>query len=689
MSESFLLEILQSRFQLPSFREGQLPIINAVLAGQDVVAVMPTGGGKSLCYQLPALVLPGLTLVVSPLIALMKDQVDGLRARGIEAAYLNSSLSPDEQGRVMHLARRGGLKLLYVAPERFKSGRAVEALRDAQISLFAVDEAPCVSQWGHDFRPDYLRLGEVVESLGRPPTAAFTATATPDVRKDIVTALHLKDPALFFAGIDRPNLFLAVSFTSTHDEKLSTIREVGASFSGGSGIVYCSTRKNVDKVYQELRGRGGSVLRYHAGLDEGERSRAQLEFMTGTSALMVATNAFGMGVDKPDIRYVIHFDFPGSLEAYYQEVGRAGRDGKPSLCVTTFSYADRYIQERFVEGSNPPRKLIEEVFNTLVRQGDTVELTTHELTRQLQGNRNEMAVTTALQILDRYGAISRGYQKENLAQIQLEEPPTVVAALLTRAPVQRDVVEALGTLYPEDELVLGCALDLDMLARRAHMERDRLQRVLHELDNAGLIHYQPPFRGRATHLSGAEGLARVDWTTLAAKAHRDAMRVQKVIDFAYGNTCRKVALRHYFGVEAEPGWTCGSCDRCVVQPGATPRRANPKLPKTHPVKVSRPDRVTPSAVKTHPERLRPRRAPAGVDPDASVLENALRRWRKERASRDRVKPFMILHDSVLEAIAERLPATSGDLLQVKGFGRTKLQDLGDEILEIVAEYGGG
>lgn len=371
--------VLEQSFGLPAFREGQRDIIEAILEGSDVVAVMPTGGGKSLCFQLPALLLPGLTVVVSPLIALMKDQVDALHERGIQAGCVNSSLSGEEQARVLLAAARGQLKLLYIAPERFRSSQFMRALAGIDVSLFAVDEAHCLSQWGHDFRPDYLRLGSVVQALGRPRIAAFTATATQEVREDISASLRMQDPRVFFAGIDRDNLrieFYPVAGKGGQEQKIAAIQEYIQVHRGAPGLIYASTRKNVERVCEKLRQSRIKVGMYHAGMDDQARSQAQDDFMSGKLNLMVATNAFGMGVDKADIRYVVHFDFPGSIEAWYQEIGRAGRDRKPARCLTLFSEGDRFIQEYFLQGSNPPREVIEDVHQALCTlEGETVELT--------------------------------------------------------------------------------------------------------------------------------------------------------------------------------------------------------------------------------------------------------------------------------------------------------------------------
>ena len=345
-----LREHLQNLFGLDEFRPAQREVIEDVLAGKDVLCVMPTGAGKSLCYQLPAAVRGGLTIVVSPLISLMEDQVQQLRDEGIAAAVLNSALSPAMRRQTMQELRGGFDGLLYVAPERFFAPDFQELMPTLKTRLIAVDEAHCVSQWGHDFRPEYQRLGEVRRLLGSPPCIALTATATEDVRNDIIHSLHLAEPRVVVTGFDRINLLYETRRIAKAAEKAAEMLRLLRA-EPGSSIVYCATRKAVDEVTSllatELKDR--PVFAYHAGMDAAARTANQERFMNTPRAIAVATNAFGMGINKPDIRLVIHYQIPGTLEAYYQEAGRAGRDGLQSRCVMLFSYQDRYTQEFFIE----------------------------------------------------------------------------------------------------------------------------------------------------------------------------------------------------------------------------------------------------------------------------------------------------------------------------------------------------
>ena len=344
-------EGLEKIFGFSSFRPGQREVIEQLASGRDALVVMPTGSGKSLCYQLAGALTQGVTLVVSPLIALMKDQVDGLRSTGLPATAIHSSMSRAEQRRRIDGMYVGDYKVVYVAPERFQSRVFCEALEDVEIGLLAIDEAHCISQWGHDFRPAYRRLASVRERFGDPQTVALTATATQRVRRDIGEQLGISQEDEIVGSLERPNLYFDVSFVGGNEDKLREIKSVVGRYPGESIIVYAATRKQVVSVARKLDG----AEAYHGGLPGQERREIQERWMSGRTSVLVATNAFGMGVDKPDVRAVIHYNIPGSVEAYYQEAGRAGRDGDPAHCLLLFNRSDLRVHHWFAENAFPLR----------------------------------------------------------------------------------------------------------------------------------------------------------------------------------------------------------------------------------------------------------------------------------------------------------------------------------------------
>ena len=341
--------LLHEHFGYSSFRGAQETLILSILSGKDALGIMPTGAGKSVCYQIPGLMLPGITLVVSPLISLMQDQVRALKAAGIAGAYLNSSLTYKQYLRALDNARHGMYKIIYVAPERLATGEFQSFAASVPISLVAVDEAHCVSQWGHDFRPSYMNIAPFVNSLpSRPVLAAFTATATPAVREDILTHLSLREPEIAVTGFDRENLFFRVLKPT---DKKAAVLEYVSQHREESGIIYCSTRKNVERVTELLRDNGIMAARYHAGLEEAERWEGQTAFLYDKVKVMVATNAFGMGIDKQNVGYVVHYNMPKNMEAYYQEAGRAGRDGSKAECLLLYGPGDVHTAEFFINNS--------------------------------------------------------------------------------------------------------------------------------------------------------------------------------------------------------------------------------------------------------------------------------------------------------------------------------------------------
>ncbi len=355
---SIKYELLKKYFGHETFREGQETIIDALTAGRDIVGIMPTGAGKSMCYQIPALILPGITLVISPLISLMHDQVMSLVQSGIKAAYINSMLTPPQYSKVLERMKQGWYKIVYIAPERLSSESFLAACAEIEISLVAVDEAHCVSHWGQDFRPSYLKISAFVSELPkRPPVGAFTATATENVRNDMIRLLELTDPECVTTGFDRPNLFFSVITPGSKTEKLLSLVKERQSL---SGIIYCNTRLTVEKTHALLVDNGYSAVRYHAGLDESERRRSQENFVYDRVPIIVATNAFGMGIDKSNVSYIIHYNMPKDIESYYQEAGRAGRDGSEAECILMYSPKDVHTASFFIENAEYSEELSDE-----------------------------------------------------------------------------------------------------------------------------------------------------------------------------------------------------------------------------------------------------------------------------------------------------------------------------------------
>ena len=571
-----LEQTLHERFGLEQFRRGQREVIEQILQGRDVLCVMPTGGGKSLCYQLPALRLDGLTLVVSPLIALMKDQVDALLQRGIRATLINSTLEPAEQYARIAGIEEGRYDLVYVAPERFRSGRFVETMKRVRIALLAVDEAHCISEWGHDFRPDYARIGHARRQLGSPTCIALTATATDLVRRDIADQLDLRDPAQFVTGFDRPNLFYGVIEARRDADKMKALAEV-LDRNPGPAIVYASSRARCEAVGQFLERelRKPTVI-YHAGLGREERTSAQERFMRGEAEVVVATNAFGMGVDKADIRSVVHFNMPGTLEAYYQEAGRAGRDGKAAQCILLYAFADRFLQEMFIENEYPPPDAVYRVYDYLrTHDADPIELTQAEIREGAKVDVHESAVGTALKILEGVGALERFRPRENMAIVRINaepEEPSLVDRLGAQAHIQRTVMLGLEGLVNR-RLSEPVYFHPDELATALGLDRTALNRALRHLTAELPIDYIPPFRGNAVRIIDRGRRARdlaIDFSGLDARKRQEYDKLERMIKYAQTTKCRRAYILGYFGdVETTQ---CGHCDTCGPQakPAADP-----------------------------------------------------------------------------------------------------------------------
>ena len=565
-----LKELLKIHFGYESFRPGQEIAIDNILNHKNTVVVLPTGGGKSLIYQLPALILEGVTIVISPLIALMKDQVDSLDKVGIPATFINSSISPDETEKRMTRIKNGFYKIVYIAPERFYNQAFISELKNIKVSLFAIDEAHCISQWGHDFRPSYMRLKEAIKFVGSPVVVALTATATPEVRDDIVKQLAFQDSELVITGFARPNLQFAV-MPATNGQKIETIVNLLTTNQElGSGIIYVGTRAKADEIAEVLVDHDVKAVVYHAGMDSESRNWVQEKFMKGEAQVVIATNAFGLGINKKDIRFVVHHDLPGTIEAYYQEAGRAGRDGKPSFCLLFYHPQDRYLREFFIKGDNPDPKMIIEIYDFLLRRAGleidseaSILITYAEIGQNLSDSVPEMAIGTALKILEKEGYISRPNEKNSNSFLKAKKDwAEITASIGKRAKSQLEIVEKLGEKYHQD-LVRGWEFNPEEVAVVLKVKKDSLLRAVKKLAEKDLVEYKPPFRGteiKILKVVEAEDI-NLDFKALKAKADRAYEKLNEMENYVYHLGCRQEYILKYFGDKtAKP---CGKCDSCL------------------------------------------------------------------------------------------------------------------------------
>ena len=710
------LETLNQSFGHEAFRPGQDRIIEAVLQGQNALVVMPTGSGKSLCYQLPALMRDGCAIVISPLIALMKDQVDSLIAQRIDATYINSSLSAQEQFERLRACRDGAYKLLYVAPERFRNTRFLNAVEQMQVSLFAVDEAHCISAWGHDFRPDYLRLREAIEYLKQPQVLALTATATVDVQDDIMAQLGCPDMQRFVTGFNRSNLTYRVQAQHAMTAKLQLLKELLSAQAEGSSIIYAATRRAVEEVAAAISAWGIDVLIYHAGLSDAMRRRAQEAFMARPHSVIVATNAFGMGVDKPDVRSVIHFNLPRTIEAYYQEAGRAGRDGEPAECIVLFSFSDVKIQEFLLEQSYPDRAYIEEVYSQIVALSRRQpEVPWRHLLPYRGHGRSAMILESTVKILETGGYVER------IAQYDGETAAANPAVRLLAEPV------------PVSEL----AIDYGALQQRKRHESQKLRQVSRYVNTRGCRrHHILSYFGEPWDLQNCGACDRcLDTQEAATRPQREpdeaewvmiqkilscVARMQgrygraKVVQVLMGSRAKDIRDTHLAQLSTYgilKGTAKEVIDRyvealldtdCIEVVGEDypklelTRQGSAVMRRQQMVHLPfdpRPAAAPPSVPKLTPTAVQAGGMEASLgatsevagEPDADLFER-LRAQRAALARAESVAPFMVFHDRTLRELALQQPTDRHSLLQIRGIGPAKADKYGDIFLDLIREH---
>jgi ATP-dependent DNA helicase RecQ len=670
--------VLERTFGLESFRPGQGEVVAASETGDDILFVAPTGSGKSIAYWVPGIVDGGLTIVVSPLIALMVDQVARLNQLGVAAKCIHSQMTASERAGALALAASGDLRFLYLAPERIATPGFLDALGRLVVSRFVVDEAHCISSWGHDFRPDYRRLGDAITACGRPPVGAFTATATPRVREDIALSLDLREPLVQVTGFVRGNLTMSVIRCRGKAEKKATLLD-RINPGDGRALVYCGRRAAADELAGVLSAGGVTAASYHGALDGDERQDVYEEFAAGHLRVIVATSAFGMGVDFSDIRQVIHYDFPGSLEEYYQQAGRAGRDGKPSECTLLYSAADRQLQEFFVEQAYPDRDAVRDVYREILRAD-------HAWLRDWQSRlpgADAAAIRASLALLERAGVIQPdgGIQRLTGAPVDFDEQARLKAHAYARVNQVMDYARSRSCRHARIADYFG---------------QEGVARTCEACDNC-----LDPKAENSITVANDEVIAALSCVA-RFDGYLGAARVAQILrgqNDAWATSKPWVRELPFFG--ALGAWDVDRIrdllERLVEL--LCVERGHGEKPTLRLAELGREvlagDAAIEVEIEVQPNRAASgrRRAPAGavIGGDMSEADVArfetLRNWRLEVARRDAVPPYVVFHDKTLAEIARRRPSSAAELATIAGIGPAKLARYGADVIELVVDGG--
>ena len=620
------LQILKTYFGYDSFREGQGEIIDTILSGRDALAIMPTGAGKSLCYQVPALLLPGITLVVSPLISLMQDQVKSLNEAGIHAAYINSSLTEGQINKALSFAARGVYKIIYVAPERLETASFLSFALHTPISMVTVDEAHCISQWGQDFRPSYLKIIDFVEQLpGNPIISAFTATATEVVKNDIARILKLKNPNVVVTGFDRENLYYQVEHL-TGKQKDIFIQNYIETHPNESGIIYCATRKNVDTLYEKLLKQGVSVTRYHAGMSNDIRKKSQDDFIYDRAQVVIATNAFGMGIDKSNVRFVIHYNMPQSMENYYQEAGRAGRDGEPAKCILLFSTQDVMISKLLLGSKDFEGMAFQEI-----------EQVKHQDSRRLQLMEGYCMTTSCLRnyILEYFGETTHqpcdncGNCHQEFEELDMTLDAKWVVGCITEMRGRYGQALVIGTLLGSKKARLKDigATSYNCYGQLENRTEADLRLLISQMIRMGYI--------------------------IQTEGEYSVLKAGNIEDLQNKNT--KIIIKKF------------------------KEKEKISTPKKHKTSFKK-DSFSASAESSSADST------ATNSSRNSALFEALRQLRLQIAKEESVPPYIVFTDRTLIDMCSKLPQNEDEMLNVSGVGQNKLKKYGQRFLQEISAF---